>query len=258
MLRSGVLFVVVAAVAACSRMSSCSRMDDACRAQIDVLVRASDQKGAEKYSYAQIASLVTKADGAHPAKSSVAAHIKCMQSKKRKKAKKQAPANKIPRAQRHAIARTAMRLKAKGQGIVTGAEFEVKNGSTWYEVTTQKGSNEVDHRIDPMTGEILASTSGAQEKDGDSGTEEAQEFSAIQGAKFSLLKAISEAEAQGNKVLGAEFEHEDDKLAIELRVADAAGVVSERMIAADTGSAIPGDQDDRENDDGESAEDHEG
>ena len=153
----------------------------------------------------------------------------------------------------------AVRTAGKaGQGIVTGAEFEVKNGSTWYEVTTQKGSNEVDHRIDPMTGEILASTSGAQEKDGDSGTEEAQEFSAIQGAKFSLLKAISEAEAQGNKVLGAEFEHEDDKLAIELRGADAAGVVSERMIAADTGSAIPGDQDDRENDDGESAEDHEG
>ena len=153
----------------------------------------------------------------------------------------------------------AVRTAGKaGQGIVTGAEFEVKNDSAWFEVTTQMGSTEVDHRIDPMTGEIIASTSDAEEKDGDSDAEEAQEFSAIQGAKFSLLKAISAAEAQGAKVLSAEFEHEDGTLAIELKVADAAGVVTERMVAADTGTVIPGDQDDGESEGGKLGEESNG
>ena len=66
------------------------------------------------------------------------------------------------------------------------------------------------------------------------------------------------AEAQGDKVLGAEFEHEDDTLAIELKVADAAGVVTERMVAADTGAVIPGDQDDGESEGGKLGEESNG
>jgi uncharacterized membrane protein YkoI len=134
-------------------------------------------------------------------------------------------------------------VESAGQGVVTGAEFDMNKDSTWYEVTMQKGSSEVDYRVNPMTGAIIDSSSDAEESDGDSDADEAKESSEIQTAKFSILQAVSQAEAKGGKVLGAEFEKEDGALAIQLEVADAAGAVSERMFTADTGTAIKGDQD---------------
>lgn len=140
-----------------------------------------------------------------------------------------------------------------GQGTVTGAEFETNKESAWFEVTMQKGMTEIDYRIDPMTGAILGSTADVEESDGDSDADEAKESAAIQGATFSILQAVMQAEAQGGKVLGAEFEDEDGKLAIELEVADAKGSVSEWMVTADTGRAIQEDQD-QEHDQNEEAE----
>ncbi|WP_165455671.1 PepSY domain-containing protein [Paracoccus subflavus] len=133
--------------------------------------------------------------------------------------------------------------EAAGQGIVTGAEFDATKDGTYFDVTTQNGTTEIDHRIDPMTGAILASTPNVEKDDGDSNADEAQELAAIQGAKVSLLQAISTAEGQGAKVMGIEYETEDGTLGIELQTADTSGAVSESMVNAATGAAIQGDQD---------------
>lgn len=153
--------------------------------------------------------------------------------------------------------------EAAGQGIVTGAEFEVKKDGAYFDVTTQNGTTEIDHRIDPMTGAILTSTPDAEEpgSDGDKDADEANELAAIQGAKMSLLQAISGAEAQGAKVLSAEYGHEDGTLGIELKLADASGKVTEVMVDPATGTVMPADQDssdDASNEGDEGSEDQEG
>lgn len=150
--------------------------------------------------------------------------------------------------------------EAAGQGIVTGAEFEVKRDGAWFDVTTQNGTTEIDHRIDPMTGAILASTPDNEKpgSDGDNAASEANELAAIQGAKTSLLQTIAGAEAQGGKVLSAEFEHEDGALGIEMKVADASGKDREVMVDAATGKVMPGDHDGAGDEDGESGEEQEG
>lgn len=131
--------------------------------------------------------------------------------------------------------------ESAGQGMVTGAEFMVSKDGTYFDVTTQNGTTEIDHRIDPMTGKILASTPNAEEKTGDTEANEAQDLAAIQGAKLPLLQVISSAEAQGAKVLSAEYASKDGALGIEMKAADATGVVSELMVDAATGAVIPGD-----------------
>lgn len=131
--------------------------------------------------------------------------------------------------------------ESAGQGMVTGAEFMVSKDGTYFDVTTQNGTTEIDHRIDPMTGKILASTPNAEEKTGDTEANEAQDLAAIQGAKLPLLQVISAAEAQGAKVLSAEYASKDGALGIEMKAADATGVVSELMVDAATGAVVPGD-----------------
>lgn len=150
--------------------------------------------------------------------------------------------------------------EAANQGIVTGAEFEVKKDGAYFDVTTQNGTTEIDHRIDPMTGAILASTPDSEKpgSDGDNDASEADELAAIQGAKTGLLQAISGAEAQGGKVLSAEYAQENGALGIELKVADASGKVAEVMVDAATGKVMVGDQDQNGDEDGESGEQQEG
>ncbi|MFN3992867.1 MAG: PepSY domain-containing protein [Tabrizicola flagellatus] len=150
--------------------------------------------------------------------------------------------------------------EAANQGIVTGAEFEVKKDGAYFDVTTQNGTTEIDHRIDPMTGAILASTPDSEKpgSDGDNDASEADELAAIQGAKTGLLQAISGAEAQGGKVLSAEYAQEDSALGIELKVADASGKLAEVMVDAATGKVMVGDQDQNGDEDGESGEQQEG
>jgi uncharacterized membrane protein YkoI len=150
--------------------------------------------------------------------------------------------------------------EATGQGIVTGAEFEVKKGGTWFDVTTQNGATEIDHRIDPMTGAVLASSpdTGNAGSDGDSDSDETDESAAIRGAKVTLLQAISGAEVQGGKVLSAEYGHEDGALGIEMKVADAAGKVQEIMLDAATGKAMAVAADHEGDEGGESGEEQEG
>ena len=150
--------------------------------------------------------------------------------------------------------------EAAGQGTVTGAEFEVKNDGTYFAVTTQSGTIETDHRIDPETGKILSSTPATDEvaadqgEDGESGETEGQEqagtdtaetedLAAIQGAKVTLMQAIADAEAQGGKALSAEFSSENGALAVAVMVADAGGKITELMVDAGTGKVIVGDQD---------------
>ncbi|WP_136646501.1 PepSY domain-containing protein [Tabrizicola sp. YIM 78059] len=169
---------------------------------------------------------------------------------------KQATSLKALAGARLTLADAIRVAEAAGQGIVTGAEFKVTKDGTCFDVTEQSGPTEIDHRIDPMTGAILASTPDNEkpESDGDSDTSEANELAAIQGAKTGLLQAISGAEAQGGKVLSAEFEHEDGALGIELKLADASGKVAEMMVDAATGKVMVGDQDHNGGEDGESGE----
>ncbi|MFN3646062.1 MAG: PepSY domain-containing protein [Gemmobacter sp.] len=153
--------------------------------------------------------------------------------------------------------------EAAGQGIVTGAEIEVKKGGTSFDVTTRNGTTEIDHCIDPMTGAILSGTPDAEKpgSDGDKDADEANELAAIQGATMSLLQAISGAEAQGGKVLSAEYGHEDGALGIELKVADASGKVTEVMVNAATGKVMAADRDssnDESNEGDEGGEEQEG
>lgn len=148
--------------------------------------------------------------------------------------------------------------ESAGQGMVTGAEFMVSKDGTYFDVTTQNGTTEIDHRIDPMTGKILASTPNAEEKTGDTEANEAQDLAAIQGAKLPLLQVISAAEAQGAKVLSAEYASKDGALGIEMKAADATGVVSELMVDAATGAVVPGDNESGEAEGDESGEQSEG
>lgn len=151
------------------------------------------------------------------------------------------------------LAEAIRTAEAAGQGQVVGAEFEIKDGTPVYDVTTQTGTSEIDHRIDPATGAILASTPDAEKADGDDEDDEAQELTALQGAKVSLLQAVATAEAQGGKALAAEYDRDDAALAIKVETVDAAGTTADLRVDAMTGAVIAA-ADDGEDDDG----DHDG
>ena len=147
--------------------------------------------------------------------------------------------------------------EAAGQGMVTGAEFTMKDGKPVFDVTTRNGAVETDHLIDPATGAILASTPDMKDAEGDSGDETA-ELAMLQTAKVNLLQAISAAEGQGGKALSAEFgQEEDGALAIQVEVADAAGKTVELKVDATTGKVIAA-ADDEEGENGENGENGEG
>lgn len=144
-----------------------------------------------------------------------------------------------------------------GQGMVTGAEFEIKDGKPVFDVTTQNGAAEIDHLIDPATGAMLASTPDVEDADGDSDTDEASELTALQGAKVTLLQAITAAEGQGGKALSAEYAQEDGTLAIEVEMADASGKTVDLKVDAVTGQVMAADSDEGD-EDGENGESGEG
>lgn len=133
--------------------------------------------------------------------------------------------------------------EAAGQGMVTGAEFEIKDGKPVFDVTTQNGAAETDHLIDPATGAMLASTPAVEDADGDSASKEASELSSLPAAKVSLLQAISAAEVQGGKALSAEYAQEGEMLAIDIEVADASGKTVELRVDAMTGMVSANDSD---------------
>lgn len=147
--------------------------------------------------------------------------------------------------------------EAAGQGMVTGAEFKTKDGKPVFDVTTRNGTAETDHLINPATGAMLASTPDVEDADGDSDTDEASELTALQGAKVTLLQAITAAEGQGGKVLSAEFAQEDGALAIEVEMADASGKTVDLKVDAMTGKVMTADSDD-DDEDGEHGESGEG
>lgn len=123
--------------------------------------------------------------------------------------------------------------EAAAKGKVIEAEFKAKKDGARYEVTLLDGNRETELRIDPATGSVIGTkTATADEKP--------QELAAIRGAKVSLQQAIADAEAKGGRVLSAEYEHEDGRLAIELKVADASGKVTKSMVDATTGAVLPG------------------
>lgn len=138
---------------------------------------------------------------------------------------------------------------AADQGVVVGAEFEVKKDGAYFDVTTWRDGVETDHRIDPMSGAILASVADVEESDGDEAADEAREQAAIAAASVSLLDAVTAAEARGGTPLAVEFEDEDGALAIELEVADASGRVAEATVDAHSGAVIAEDADGEEADD---------
>lgn len=140
-----------------------------------------------------------------------------------------------------------------GQGMVTGAEFKIKDGKPVFDVTTQNGGAETDHLIDPATGAMLASTPDVEKSDGDSDGNEASELTALQGAKVTLLQAITTAEGQGGKALSVEYAANDGALAIEIDMADAAGKTVEMKLDAMTGAVMAADSET-----GESGENGEG
>lgn len=156
--------------------------------------------------------------------------------------------------------------EAAGQGTVTGAEFEVKADGTYFDVTTQSGTTEIDHRIDPATGKIVSSKPGDEKAESGEDesqntakaeTGESQDLAAIQGAKVTLMQAITDAEAQGGKALSAEFTSENGTLAVDVKVADASGKVTELMVDAATGKVMVGDRD-GDSDGDKGGEEHEG
>lgn len=148
--------------------------------------------------------------------------------------------------------------EAAGQGVVTGAEFGIKDGKPAFDVTTQNGQAETDHLIDPATGAVIASTPST-EKDGQDGeTTETSEVAALQSAKVSVLQAITAAEGQGGKVVSAEYGHEDGALSIQIEVADAAGKMTELTVDAATGKVMAADKDSSDGENGEGGEGGEG
>lgn len=181
-------------------------------------------------------------------------------------ARAEADSNDAARAQALGAAKLTLadaigKAEAAGQGIVTGAEVETDTAGNYFMVTTQNGTTEIDHKIDLMTGDILASTPKDEkadtdgDMDGDKAQGQTDEAAMIQGAKVGLLQAIADAEAQSGKVLSAEYGHENGVLAIDLTVVDAAGMVSEMIVDADTGKATMGGADSTE--DGEDGSDDE-
>ncbi|MGQ0567839.1 MAG: PepSY domain-containing protein [Gemmobacter sp.] len=149
---------------------------------------------------------------------------------------------------------------AAGQGMVTSAEFEIKDGKPVFDVTTQNGSAEIDHLIDSASGAMLASTPDVEDADGDQGTDEASELTALQGAKVSLLQAVTAAEGQGGKALSAEYAKNDGALAIDVEMADASGKTVELKVDAMTGQVMAADSDagDEDGENGENGEEQEG
>ncbi len=147
-----------------------------------------------------------------------------------------------------------------GQGMVTGAEFTIKDGKPVFDVTTRNGPAKTDHLIDPATGAILASTPGVEDANGDSGAEGTSELAMLQTAKVSLLQAITTAEGQGGKALSAEFGQEDGALAIQVEIADASGKTVDFRVDATTGQVIAASSDagDEDGENGEGSEEQEG
>ncbi len=153
--------------------------------------------------------------------------------------------------------------EAAGQGRIVGAEFEIRDSKPVYVVTTQNGTTEVDHMIDPATGAILVSTPNVEADDGDKKADEASELAALEGARVNLLQAITSAEAEGGNALSAEYGQEDGGLAVELELADASGKVTQLRIDALTGKSLADDEEggeeEEEGQDGrDSGEEHEG
>lgn len=149
--------------------------------------------------------------------------------------------------------------EAAGQGMVTGAEFEIKDGKPVFNVTTQNGTAETDNLIDPATGAMLASTPDVEKADGDSDGNESSELTALQGAKVTLLQAITAAEGQGGKALSAEYAQEDGALAIDVELADASGKTVDLKVDAVTGKVMAaGDEDGENGESGEGSEEQEG
>ncbi len=149
--------------------------------------------------------------------------------------------------------------EAAGQGMVVGAEFEIKDGKPVFDVTTQNGQAEIDHLIDPATGAIMASTPAVEDGEADHGGDEGTETAALQGAQVNLLQAITTVEGQGGKVLKAEYRQDNGALAIDIEVADAAGNTSELKVDAATGAIIAADSESGEHGEGdEGGEEHEG
>ena len=154
-----------------------------------------------------------------------------------------------------------------GQGMVTGAEFEIRDGKPVFGVTTLNASAEIDHRIDPATGAILSSTPDTKaaggESDGESNGEsdESSELATLGGAKVTLLQAIAAAEGQGGKALAAGYDQEDGALAIRVELADAAGKTVDLRVDAATGkvmAANSGSSEEEGGEDGEGGEEQEG
>ncbi len=152
--------------------------------------------------------------------------------------------------------------EAAGQGMVVGGEFTMKDGKPVFDVTTQNGANEVDHLIDPATGAILGSTPAVESAEGDEegqkAGDEGTELTALQGAKVTLLQAITTAEAQGGKALSAEYGQENGALAVELEVADASGKTTGLRIDAMTGKVLAADDESGEEGEGQEGGEQEG
>jgi hypothetical protein len=135
-------------------------------------------------------------------------------------------------------------VEAAGKGVVVGAELDVSKDGIWYDITTQTGKDETDHRVDPMTGVIGAGTPDHDtDADGDSDGDETTEVTAIQSSPMTLLQALAVSDGQGARALGVEYGMDEGKLGIELVFADASGEVQELMIDTATGVATPAEND---------------
>ncbi|MFZ5710839.1 MAG: PepSY domain-containing protein [Pseudomonadota bacterium] len=155
-----------------------------------------------------------------------------------------------------------------GQGMVKGAEFEIRDGTPVFDVTTLNGSAETDHRIDPATGAILSSTpdtknagdesDGENNGEGDGKNTESSELAALGGAKVTLLQAIAAAEGQGGKALAAGYDQENGALAIRIELADAAGKTMDLRVDAVTGKVLATSSGSSDGEDGEGGEEQEG
>lgn len=118
-----------------------------------------------------------------------------------------------------------------GQAAEPGAEvieakFKAGKAGPRYEVELLRGQEEVKLHIDPATGAIAGRKTEPLKAQG----EDDEDAAAFRGARPTLLEAIAQAEAKGGRVLAAEYEMEDGTPAIELKVADRTGQVSETRL----------------------------
>lgn len=151
------------------------------------------------------------------------------------------------------IAEAIRAAEAAGQGQVVGVEFALVDGKPAWEATTQTGQAETDHVIDLASGAILSSAPDAEGPE--AGEDEAREEAQLAAAKVSLGDAVAIIEAQGGRVMAAEYGTEDGTLIVEVESLGADGTVTEMLVDAQSGQAMPGDDG---ADDGESADDGDG